>query len=358
MNNPKSLKLLSSEEYELISKIKSITKQFNANNIIRTQAYLDFYQKHPEIEWSLLAHLVSRNAGWNMTDLKGEFLPKLLSEKKQRQFFLFLERANWLIFQDVYPQLLLYKESLQRNKPLFYLLPYFNVSSFIQPFWNYFWSNKNRYFLTTALIINEQNYIEKRVVQNQIYTDSTLHSFTFKLQEHLNFSHVLLPYQDKGALHKVGIIGQTLHHFESLDKRIKFGKRLYTLLYFNQARLNKIVDWAISNPHSGSRKDYWPHLFNDVKESLPGKLYKPRTNNCTLKKGAKRLYSPKLQFVWKDISHIEATQGDWFEDYSVINNFKYDKNDVNEEITHAYCESIKTLELIMYLSEVIFHVRE
>lgn len=45
--------------------------------------------------------MVSRNGGWNMTDLKGELLSHLLSESEQNDFFQFLERGNWLIFQDV-----------------------------------------------------------------------------------------------------------------------------------------------------------------------------------------------------------------------------------------------------------------
>lgn len=58
---------------------------------------------------------------------KGDLLTKLLFEKEQQNLFLFLERGNWLIFQDIYPQFLLYKQSLKINKYLFYLLPYLNV---------------------------------------------------------------------------------------------------------------------------------------------------------------------------------------------------------------------------------------
>lgn len=65
-----------------------------------------------------------------MTDLKGEFLTKLLAKKERESFFHFLERGNWLIFQDVYPQFLLYEESLRQKRPMFYLLPHLNVSIF------------------------------------------------------------------------------------------------------------------------------------------------------------------------------------------------------------------------------------
>ncbi|MDR4948142.1 DUF2515 family protein [Neobacillus cucumis] len=48
-----------------------------------------------------------------MTDLKGEFLTRLMTKKDRVLFFQFLERGNWLIFQDAYPQFLLYEESLR-----------------------------------------------------------------------------------------------------------------------------------------------------------------------------------------------------------------------------------------------------
>jgi hypothetical protein len=35
--------------------------------------------------------MVSRNAGWNMTDLKGEWLPQLLSQREEGLFSIFRE---------------------------------------------------------------------------------------------------------------------------------------------------------------------------------------------------------------------------------------------------------------------------
>ena len=69
--------------------------------------------------------MVSRNGGWNMTDLKGGLLSRLLTKKEVESFFTFLERGNWLIFQDAYPQFLVYEESKKRGKNLFYLLSSF-----------------------------------------------------------------------------------------------------------------------------------------------------------------------------------------------------------------------------------------
>ncbi|RFU65204.1 DUF2515 domain-containing protein [Peribacillus glennii] len=345
------------EEMELVHKIEACARYLNANNVTRTRAYLEFYRKHPEIEWAFLGHMVSRNAGWNMTDLKGELLSKLLSEKEQHQFFRFLERGNWLIFQDIYPQFLLYEEGLKRNKPLFHLLSAFGVSTFMETIWNSFWMNENRCTLAIALIINEQYYLEQRVIQNKGYQQSVLETIEFKLQDVLSLNHILFPYES-GKSEKTKLLGQTLHQFASLHERISLGKRLYSLLFSSQNILNQIVDWAISNPHTGSRKDFWPHLFNDVKVSVPGSLYIPQIKNCTLKKNAPRLYSPKLQHVWKDMKHEPAEQMDWFQDWSIIDYFENPYKHVDGEIKHEYCKTIEKLELAIFTKKALFLRKE
>ncbi|HYK73715.1 MAG TPA: DUF2515 family protein, partial [Pseudoneobacillus sp.] len=152
-------KMLSQDDQRLIERIRKITVENNLNNVVRTKAYLDFYQKYPDIHWALLAHMVSRNGGWNMTDLTGEFFSRLLSPSPRYDFFSFIERGNWLIFQDAYQQLLLYEESMKKGKSYFYLLPFFNISTFMETIWNHYLINKNTYILTMALVVNEQNYI-------------------------------------------------------------------------------------------------------------------------------------------------------------------------------------------------------
>ena len=134
---------LPKENQQLLQRLRLKTAQLNVNNITRTKAYLDFYIAQPEIHWAFLGHMVSRNGGWNMTDLKGEFLTRLMNEKSKQDFFSFLERGNWLIFQDAYPQFLLYEESLCQSRNLFYLLPYLNVSHFMEVIWNQFWAEKD-----------------------------------------------------------------------------------------------------------------------------------------------------------------------------------------------------------------------
>ena len=99
----------------------------------------DFIHQNREIHWSFLASMVSRNAGWNMCDLEGKWFPIFYEKEMRERLFLTYERANWLIFQDAFPQLLLYQYSTKVKQAMFHLLKYFHVSSFMEREWNYFW---------------------------------------------------------------------------------------------------------------------------------------------------------------------------------------------------------------------------
>ncbi|MFC4767815.1 DUF2515 domain-containing protein [Effusibacillus consociatus] len=349
---------LPSADGKLIKQIIERTRQKNRNNVTRTMAYYDFYCRHPEIHWAFLGHMVSRNGGWNMTDLKGELLTRLLSKKEQQEYFNFLERGNWLIFQDVYPQLLLYEESLKRKANLFYLLPYFHVSVFMLTIWNHFWNYQDCYRLAIALVINEQSYLEQRVIQNPFYQKTVLKTVEFQLQDVLSLNQIIFPrYQQdgNGREEPPDLIGTTIHHFASLHERILLGKRLYALLFNRPAVLQSVLKWAAKHPHTGSRKDYWPHLFNTVNETLPGISYKQRTENCKLRPGARRLYSPALVHAWKDVPHEEADRGDWFEDWRILYYLIPLKEEVDGEIVNAYCKTLEKIELAILAQEKIFH---
>jgi hypothetical protein len=333
--------IFTTEEIHLVEKIKMKTDDLNRDNITRTKAYLEFYQKFPDIHWAFLAHMVSRNGGWNMTDLKGDLLSDLLDKQTKLDFFSFLERANWLIFQDAFPQLLLYEESVKRNQGLFYLLPMFNISYFMEVIWNNYWKQKDAYLLTSALITNEQNYIEQRIMNKKEYQEKVLETFEFKLQELLSLNHILFPYEAKG---EKGLVGLTINQFSSLEERILFGKRLYSLL-FDEKILPTVKAWAVNQPHSGSRKDYWPTLFNDIKEYAPGSPNKKRLYQCKLSKGVARFYSPRLEFAWKDVLHELAEAEDWYKDWKIVRYLLKEDEIVNGKITDEYCETLESLEL-------------
>nr|WP_276561194.1 DUF2515 domain-containing protein [Bacillus paramycoides] len=336
---------LTKEEEILIHTIKERTRLLNRNNVTRTKAYFQFYIKYPEIHWALLGHMVSRNGGWNMTDLKGDLYTKLLSEKDQFIFFSFLERGNWLIFQDVYPQFLLYEYSVKESKNLFHLLSHLNVSTFMETMWNFFWKTGNKKTLAIATIINEQNYLEKRVIQNEYFKKNVLNSIGFKLFDFFQFNHILFPFYESKMNPKTLLIGDTMKHFTSLHERILLGKRLYALLFHDDRTLSQVTHWAGTHPHTGSRKDYWPHLFSSVNESFSREFYKRRIKRCQLKKDSYRIYSPALIYAWKNIEHEETEHEDWFNDWQIIHYLTDKEENINGQITEDYCKTLEKIEL-------------
>ncbi len=347
--SPISEEQLSTEEQDIIDFVKKETAQLNSNNITRTQGYLDFYRQFPEIHWAFLGHMVSRNGGWNMTDLKGDFLPKILSVDEQQNFFTFLERGNWLIFHDIYPQLLLYQESIRRNTNLFYLLPAIGVSRFMEVIWNHFWEESDEYLLAIALVINEQSYLEKRVVQQPHYQKTVFNTLEFKLQDLLSLNQILFPCSEGD---KIKIRGQTIHHFASLHERILLGIRLYKLL-FEEGNFAAFYKWALQHPHTGSRRDYWPMLFNDINESIPGKPIKRRTRKCRLKPGSHRIYSPQLKYSWKNVEHKQAEEGDWYSTWQIVRYLKKDTQFVDGNIQDEYCYTLEKLEFSILAKQSI-----
>jgi hypothetical protein len=343
---------LSENDKQCIQLIREETRQLNQNNVTRTQAYFQFYLQHPEIHWALLGHMVSRNVGWNMTDLKGELLSKLLPERDQKAYFSFLEQGSWLIFQDVYPQFWVYDLSVRGSQEMFHLLPFFYTSPFMETMWRYFWRSGDSYSLAIAMVINEQSYLEKRLIQNDHFKKSVTGTLSFKMYEFLQLNNILFPYYAGGKMKKTSLVGTTSHQFTSLHERILVGKNLYALLFQREDILTGILKWAHECPHTGSRKDYWPDLFNDVNESFPRSLYKPRIKNCLLRKGAKRLYSPPLKYAWPDATHEETTSEDWFEDCHVLDYLQKEVS-FNGEILSNYCKTLEKIELAVMAKEAL-----
>ena len=347
------LTCLSENDKQYIHLIREKTRQLNQNNVTRTQAYFQFYLQHPEIHWALLGHMVSRNVGWNMTDLKGELLTKLLPERDQIAFFSFLERGSWLIFQDVFPQLLVYDLSLRSGQEMFHLLPFFYISTFMETMWRYFWRSGDSYTLAIAMVINEQSYLEKRLIQNNHFKKTVTGTVSFKMYDFLQLNNILFPYCAGEKREKPSLAGATSRHFTSLHERILFGKKLYFLLFHREKILAGVLKWAHERPHTGSRKDYWPDLFNDVNESFPRSLYKRRVKNCVLRKGAERLYSPPLKYAWPtNTPHEDTRSEDWFGDWHVVD-YIHKEVSLNGEILNNYCKTLEKIELAVMAKEAI-----
>jgi hypothetical protein len=272
---------LTIQEQTIIRQILSETSKKNIDNISRTNAYFTYFKQNPDIIWSFLASMVSRNGGWNMCDLVGSIFPHLLEAKTRKQLFLTYERANWLIFHDVFPQLLLYQYSTKINRPMFHLLPYFNVSEFIQKEWHRYWFETDRDRLTIALIINEQNVIQTPVIEHPVYKKKVFQSLIFSFQDWLHFSCVLFP--TCGG----EVYGASANGFKSLSKRINLGKRLASIL-FHPRLYPYFFEFAEETAHTGSRHDYEQY-------------FKIKTNQNT----------PMLRMSFPIIAHHQHAYEDW-----------------------------------------------
>lgn len=249
-------------EQDLIKLITIETSKNNVDNISRTNAYFEFFLNYPEIKWAFLASMVSRNAGWNMCDLEGKWLPSILSKQARKELFLTYERANWLIFKDAYPQLLLYHYSTKLNRPMFHLRSFFQISAFMENEWITFWKEKNKNRLMIALIINEQNVIQKPVIKHPVYNRLVFHSFLFFFQDWLHFNSVLFP-TCNGQLY-----GASVNGFRHVSKRIDLGKRLSDIL-FAPKLYPLFLQFAQTTPHTGSRYDYEQYFICKKQRDTP-----------------------------------------------------------------------------------------
>jgi len=268
-------------ENEIIDNIRRLTKKANKDNISRTEKYERFYQEHPEIKWAFLAAMVSRNAGWNMCDLENEWIPKILPYSYRQLLFHVYERANWLIFQDAYPQLLLYHYSTKFQRPMFHLLAKFQVSLFMQNEWNYFWKYRDQERLLYSLIINEQNVIQDPVILHHVFKDKVFRSLPFKLQDWFHFSYCLFP-TVTGKLY-----GASVYDFQDVTSRIELGKRLSYILFLDSLH-EEFIYFSKMTTHTGSRYDYEQYSLVRKKRD-----------------------TPYLRFTYPIVSHHRGIVTDW-----------------------------------------------
>lgn len=339
----------SEADHLLIERILAETSRLNRNNVTRTEAYRLMYRRHSELHWAMLAHLVSRNGGWNMTDLEGEWLPQLLRDEKRRSVFLLLEHANSFIFGDAYPQLQLYEESLRVQRPLFHLLPAFGVTRFMRPVWEQFWRRRDPVPLTVALIVNEQHFIEQRVVQDDYFRKNVIDTFFFGMQSLLQLNAIVFPYHTDDEPRLAGLI---MEHFDDLNERIEFGKRLYAILFGVPRVREGALSFAAGGRHTGSRADFAAHLFARVRREPPAALYKERLLGGKLLPGAAPLYSPELGAAWPDQNLQAAGPGDWFRLASdIVPYFRRLKLPRSFELTNEYGLLLNKIELAVLAAQ-------
>lgn len=170
------------------------------------------------------------------------------------------------------------------------------------PIWQYFLLTDNSTLLTLALITNEQQYVEKHLLSKKKTKESIFNTISYILQEKMGLTHVIFPYKRYPFLRFYSLAGLEIHEFSSVLDRVKTGKQLYSIL-FSKLRYDSILRFANKFSHTGSRHDYWPHLFS---KSI---------------KDVHKNYSPSLPNSWKNVSHQFPKSQDWFSDLSQVINF-------------------------------------
>lgn len=303
------------DEPRIIQAILKATRKGNMDNISRTAQYGKFYFLYPEIKWSFLAHFVSRNAGWNMTDLKSPLFATLLREEFRQRLFLTYERANWLIFRDAYPQLLTYHYSTKFHRPLFHLLKHFHVSSFMIREWEHFWVYRDEDRLLTALIINEQNVIQNPIIIHPFYQKKVFQTVSYRLQQFFHYSMIVFPTKE-GKLY-----GVRVKNFLKLDERIETGKVLSSILFHPKIEKN-FIKFLKDVTHTGSRYDFEKFLDGSTKH-----------------------FSPYFRFVFPVVKHKFEQTESWNKKIKPAW-FQAPKIPKHIEITDWYKRKRKDLELI------------
>lgn len=310
-------------------------RKLNLNNITRTNYYLQFWQAYPEIPWALLAHLVSRNAGYQMSDIARYKEQTILAMAAANVYpalptssidgvalgltaasFALLEEGNFLIFRDIYPQLEAYALAKQ-NPPVFDVIfdalaqdsanfdidqfavdqwkEFFNAaqgSAFFLPNW---WESSQVQQHSFALICNEQNQIEDRLVNDPNHRYLGWGAWPVgKLVQFFNYlgwTRLAFPEATSGTnVDASKLLRYVVTDFSDLDVRISVGRDLYmNLFWVDGVRRDQVVAWATGHPdHRGSRTDYNATDYStDWISVIPGgRIYSPTVVDCPGYSGA------------------------------------------------------------------------
>ncbi len=231
----------------------------NRDNVSRTDSYLELYawtRAHPpELPWLFMAHLVSRNAGYMMTDLARNLAGKAGSDATlappMRTLFLLLERGNFLIFWDAWHHTIatLLGEPLTSPRT-----PRFMIDAWAR--WRRGESDERR--LVLDLVHNEQHLIEHRVVHH----------------EHLRQGRLLLDLIEAGGREKPLVFPHSdseikVGGFAQLARRIATGERIFDEVLADRAQRDRMFAWALAHPHTGSREIYGGKPGPTLREAWP-----------------------------------------------------------------------------------------
>jgi hypothetical protein len=245
----------------------------NRDNVTRTESYLELYaytrDNPPDLPWLLMAHLVSRNGGYLMSDVAdsiarggGAFSPGALVS-----LFAMLERANFLIFYDAWHHVLLHL--LGRSGEASSA----RVTPFVRAAWSRYESAHGEAVATASaekqlvrdLVTNEQNFIERRVVHAPRFAQAlAIVEFGASIGRE---TPIVLP--DKSRTIHVG-------RFALLGRRIEVGWRIFDEILADRAERERLFAWAMAHPHTGSRAVYGGRATRTIREAWPADQVRKR----------------------------------------------------------------------------------
>jgi hypothetical protein len=241
----------------------------NRDNVSRTESYLELYSytvaHPPDLPWLLMAHLVSRNAGYLMTGTAIEMdnPRRIFKREALRDLFLFLERANFLIFHDAFFHVL--HHLLGRTNALCAG----RTPAFIRAAWQRYEAGPigpgeppapdgRERRLVLDLVENEQNYIEHRVVHHPRF------AMPRGILSLIEMSGMEKPMFLPGSPARIKVGG-----FGHLDRRITAGRRLFDEALFDRAERRRLHQWAIAHPHTGSPGDHGGRPGPTLRDAWP-----------------------------------------------------------------------------------------
>jgi len=240
----------------------------NRDNVSRTHSYLELYAhtraRGPDLPWLLMAHLVSRNAGYMMTDL-ARALDRDETPEPMRpaieNLMALLERANFLIFYDAWFHVL--HHLLGRSSAL----PPGRTPAFVRAAWLRYEQALGETggvdaalerALVLDLVHNEQHFIERRVVHNPRFGPG---------QQAL--AMIEGSGREKPMTFPLDDVELRVGRFADLDRRIATGAEIFDAVLADRSRREAAYAWARDHPHTGAREVYGGRGRRTLRESWP-----------------------------------------------------------------------------------------
>jgi hypothetical protein len=181
----------------------------------------------------------------------------------------------------------------------------------------------------TALIINEQNKIQKPVIENAYFQKHVFDTALFKFQEIFHVSAVIFPTVEGG------MYGFSVYQFETLQKRIELGKQLAWLLFHSKYK-DSFYKFALQTRHTGSRMDY----------------------ECNIRE-IRKSGTPALRDVYSIVAHEKFIAKDWFSEGAETDSlFLLEKPKGEINITEWYRKKREQIHTLSILSSFVKRIDE